>query len=206
MTQRPAAMAAVALVAGAVALGACGPGPGGNGAEADGPPGMEAAARPAGADPVRAGMPTVAAGDGREIPRVAAGEPLPPDSLPPTTLVGGRPAHVTVLPNTLLFEYDDATLRPEAAQALGEVADVARRFRAREIIVAGHASSEGGEAYNRRLSEARADVVAAYLVQAGLGAATVTAFGYGETMPVAPNETDEGREANRRVLVTVMVP
>lgn len=215
MTRRLAAVLVAAAVAAAVAAPGCGPaGPGGPGGQADeareatGPAAhpVPTAAAGAATGPVRPGMPTVPAGDGRQVPRVTGGEPGPPGSIPATTLVAGRPAHVTVLPSTLLFAFDDAALRPEAAQELAAVVEVVRRVRAREILVAGYTSSEGDDPYNQALSTRRAEAIKAALVRAGVDPGTITAQGYGEQAPVASNDTSEGREANRRVLVTVMLP
>lgn len=206
MTRRLAGWLAAVLVVASVAGSGCGPG--GEGREAAGPaavpsPRIEAGV---GTGPVRSGMPTAPTGDARQVPRVTGGEPGPPDSIPPTTLVGGRPAHVTVLPSTLLFGFDDAALRPEAARELAAVVELIRRLRAREILVGGYASSEGDDLYNQALGARRAEVIKAELVRAGVDPGTITAHGYGEQAPVASNDTSEGREANRRVLLTVMLP
>jgi OOP family OmpA-OmpF porin len=65
--------------------------------------------------------------------------------------------------------------------------------------IQGHASSDGADAYNLRLSERRAASVRAYLISKGVAANRMTSKGYGETMPIADNATREGRDQNRRV-------
>jgi outer membrane protein OmpA-like peptidoglycan-associated protein len=67
------------------------------------------------------------------------------------------------------------------------------------LEIQGHTDNVGGDAYNQTLSEARARSVMAWLTQHGVAAARMTAKGYGKTMPIADNGTDEGRMKNRRV-------
>jgi OOP family OmpA-OmpF porin len=68
-----------------------------------------------------------------------------------------------------------------------------------KVEIGGHTDSQGSEAYNLKLSNARADAVMQYLISKGVKADNLTAKGYGETMPIADNATDEGRTKNRRV-------
>ncbi len=69
----------------------------------------------------------------------------------------------------------------------------------KKIVIEGHTDSRGSAVQNHRLSRERADAVRNYLIERGVSPARVTAEGYGEERPVAPNETEEGREKNRRV-------
>ncbi|GAA2720780.1 OmpA family protein [Actinocorallia aurantiaca] len=99
----------------------------------------------------------------------------------------------------VLFEFDSATLTPEAKTHLVRLAG---RLKDREAKVEGFTDSLGAPAYNRVLSQRRADAVKAELVR--LGVTGVTAKGYGEARPVAPNEiggkdNPDGRAENRRV-------
>jgi len=99
----------------------------------------------------------------------------------------------------VLFEFDSATLTPEAKTHLVRLAG---RLEGREAEVEGFTDSLGAPAYNRALSQRRADAVKAELVR--LGVTGVTAKGYGEARPVAPNEVGgkddpAGRAKNRRV-------
>ena len=71
------------------------------------------------------------------------------------------------------------------------------------IELSGHTDNVGSEADNLTLSQNRADAVVAYLIQNGIKANRLTAKGYGETMPVATNDTEEGKQLNRRVSFTV---
>jgi len=97
------------------------------------------------------------------------------------------------------FEFDSATLTPvssvvldAAVESLQECPDVA-------VGIEGHTDSVGPEAYNQSLGQRRADSVRGYLVSQGVPAARLTTRSYGETRPVASNDTDEGRALNRRV-------
>jgi outer membrane protein OmpA-like peptidoglycan-associated protein len=72
------------------------------------------------------------------------------------------------------------------------------------VEVGGHTDSVGSEAYNQGLSERRADAVRDYLMSKGVKASRLTARGYGESRPVASNDTEEGRAENRRVELVVI--
>ena len=67
------------------------------------------------------------------------------------------------------------------------------------VTVEGHTDADGAAAFNQDLSQKRADAVVAYLVSRGVNADNVTAIGYGETQPIASNDTQEGMAANRRI-------
>ena len=99
----------------------------------------------------------------------------------------------------VLFEFDSATLTPAAAAHLARLAE---RLKGSEVEIGGFTDSLGAPAYNRELSQRRADTVKDELAR--LGATGLTARGYGEARPVAPNEINgednpEGRAKNRRV-------
>ncbi|MEE4379142.1 MAG: OmpA family protein [Candidatus Competibacteraceae bacterium] len=108
------------------------------------------------------------------------------------------------------FDFDKATLKPEGRAKLDELAADMRRVESvSALTVVGHTDSKGSESYNQRLSQRRAAAVADYLVQRGVDPAILTAFGEGESNPIAPNTTPDGRDnpagraQNRRVEVTV---
>lgn len=93
------------------------------------------------------------------------------------------------------------------AEADGKVNSIGRRLAEidiRRVRVDGHTDAQGSEAFNQKLSEQRAAEVATVLVAAGLPAAGVAARGLGKTMPIASNETAEGRARNRRVAIVVL--
>lgn len=72
------------------------------------------------------------------------------------------------------------------------------------IKIGGHTDNVGSDELNRKLSDGRANAVRTYLVQKGIPPARVTALGYGETTPVATNDTEAGRSQNRRVEFKVL--
>jgi OmpA-OmpF porin, OOP family len=101
------------------------------------------------------------------------------------------------------FDFDEST--PTAA-GKAKVADAARTLAANPSIhveVGGHTDSVGGGAYNQRLSERRARMVAEALEREGVGASRLTVRGYGERKPVVANATKSGRARNRRVEIVV---
>jgi outer membrane protein OmpA-like peptidoglycan-associated protein len=99
----------------------------------------------------------------------------------------------------VLFSIDSAVLSGSARGALDEVASVFIEHPKTAIISQGHTDSTGSEEHNQDLSERRARAVANYLVGQGVDDSRITSIGYGEGHPVASNETDSGRRANRRV-------
>jgi outer membrane protein OmpA-like peptidoglycan-associated protein len=99
----------------------------------------------------------------------------------------------------VLFDFNKSTLQPASDGVLQQVASVMTANAALKIEVQGHTDNVGGDAYNQTLSEARAHSVMVWLNAHGVVAARMTAKGYGKTMPVADNSTDDGRAKNRRV-------
>lgn len=104
------------------------------------------------------------------------------------------------------FEYDEATLRSQAASRLGEVVDELEAHPEVDVRIEGHTDHNGSKSYNQRLSQARAESVSSYLVEHGIDASRIVEVkGYGESQPVAPNtkpdgsDNPEGRAKNRRV-------
>lgn len=112
------------------------------------------------------------------------------------------------LPADALFDFDKSTLTPVAEAELGKAAELIRRSPEGTIGVIGHSDSKGDDAYNRKLSEARARAVAEWFGrQVGVRQREFQVSGKGETAPVAPNEMADGaddpagRAKNRRVEV-----
>jgi len=102
--------------------------------------------------------------------------------------------------NNIFFESDKAVLLTESRRELKRLADLLRQYPKMEIEIDGHTDSQNTEDYNQKLSEARAAAVLNYLVkEEGIAASRVTSKGYGESRPVAGNDTKEGRQLNRRV-------
>lgn len=103
----------------------------------------------------------------------------------------------------VLFDVDSAALKPGAYPEIQRVAEVLNQYPQTRITVAGHTDGTGSEQYNQQLSERRAQSVKDALLQSGVQASRITTAGYGESQPVASNYTPEGRQMNRRVVVTI---
>lgn len=103
----------------------------------------------------------------------------------------------------VLFDTGRYTLRPGAREKLARLSGIVLAYPGLRLEVEGHTDSVGGDAYNQRLSEQRADEVRAYLIKSGINPANVTAKGFGKSMPVASNSTAAGRQQNRRVELVV---
>jgi outer membrane protein OmpA-like peptidoglycan-associated protein len=110
---------------------------------------------------------------------------------------------VITIPGNVLFASGKSTLLPGAQSKLSAVADVIKDQTDRDIIVEGHTDSQGSDAGNLQLSQARAQAVRDYLVARGVSANRVRAEGVGEGKPIADNKTPEGRANNRRVEIIV---
>jgi outer membrane protein OmpA-like peptidoglycan-associated protein len=103
----------------------------------------------------------------------------------------------------LLFDYDKDVMRSEARTNLHELAISLDKYPNSQLLIVGHTDSKGDDAYNQRLSERRASSAAVYLTQQGVARARIDTRGLGESEPVSSNETDAGRQANRRVEVAI---
>jgi len=103
----------------------------------------------------------------------------------------------------VLFDTGSYTLKPGAREKLAKISGILLAYPSLKIQVEGHTDSVGGDDYNQRLSEQRAQSVREYLVDQMVSADSVTAFGFGKSKPVAANDTPEGRQQNRRVELVV---
>jgi outer membrane protein OmpA-like peptidoglycan-associated protein len=101
----------------------------------------------------------------------------------------------------VLFDVDSAVVRPAARETLQDVAGVLTEYPKTAVVVQGHTDSTGSDEHNQELSERRAGSVEAQLVQQGVARERITSMGFGEGSPVAANDTDSGRQQNRRVEV-----
>jgi OOP family OmpA-OmpF porin len=101
------------------------------------------------------------------------------------------------------FDFDKADIRPDAAVILDEAAtllkDALSDCPSRTVSVEGHTDAVGTDTYNQGLSERRSNSVMDYLVGQGVSGSRLSAKGFGESSPIATNETAEGRALNRRV-------
>lgn len=109
------------------------------------------------------------------------------------------------MPGNVTFATDSSNLSPAFFDVLTSVGKVMQEFDKTVVEVAGHTDSTGSSAYNQGLSERRAASVAGYLQNQGISGQRMITVGMGEDMPIADNSTAAGRQANRRVEIT-MVP
>lgn len=108
------------------------------------------------------------------------------------------------MPGNLTFEVNSADIRPSFFEVLESVTLVFKEFNKTQVLISGHTDSSGSDAYNQTLSEKRAVSVSQYFTAKGLSPARFQAVGYGETRPVADNNTEQGRAANRRVEIQII--
>ena len=101
------------------------------------------------------------------------------------------------------FAVNSSALRSGLYAELDRVAQILAAYPQTTILVAGHTDSTGSDEYNMKLSQQRADSVKNALVQRGVAAQRISAVGYGESQPIADNNTEFGRQQNRRVEVRI---
>jgi outer membrane protein OmpA-like peptidoglycan-associated protein len=107
------------------------------------------------------------------------------------------------MPGNITFKSGSSELDPSFYKVLNSVNLVVKKYNKTVVEVAGHTDNTGAAEYNQQLSERRANSVAQYLESQGLANNRVVTVGAGETRPVADNSTPEGRQANRRVELTL---
>ncbi len=164
------------------------------------------------------GVAIVIAGCATEEPKpppAAAPAPAPvpaPRAAEPAPKPEPKKPAIVNLSSTELFEFNQATLTPEArakldSEVIAKLKDIAQ---IRYVNVNGHADRLGSAQYNQRLSEKRAEAVRAYLVSRGADASKLEVFGFGKTLPVKPCPDTKDRKAmieclapNRRVVVEI---
>lgn len=115
-------------------------------------------------------------------------------------------AEVTMsVPDSVLFDFDEYDLKEDAKQTLSEISETLKQFKQDvEIVINGHTDNVGNAQYNMDLSEKRAEEVKNYLIDQGdLAQASFTTKGYGDTRPIASNDTEAGQAKNRRVEIVI---
>lgn len=106
--------------------------------------------------------------------------------------------------NNIFFDYDKSVLKEESFPELNRVVKFLRENPTVEIEISGHTDARGSDEYNLKLSHDRSRSVVEYLITQGVTTDRLTYRGYGESMPVATNDTEEGMELNRRVEFKIM--
>lgn len=108
------------------------------------------------------------------------------------------------MPGNVTFKTNSADINASFYQVLNSVALVLKEFDKTVVDIAGHADSTGADDKNLELSQRRAGSVSSYLGAQGINAQRLIAVGYGESRPIASNDTAEGRTLNRRVEITLV--
>ncbi len=104
----------------------------------------------------------------------------------------------------ILFGFDSSDLSAETEDNLEDLASVLTTYGSTEILVAGHTDDVGTDSYNQKLSEERADEVADFLVSNGVKRSRLIVMGYGEDNPAFSNDSESGRNKNRRVELAIV--
>jgi OOP family OmpA-OmpF porin len=119
--------------------------------------------------------------------------PPPPPPPPPVK------ERVAIVLN-ILFDFDKAVVKDKYYADVKKIVDLMQEFPDKNITIEGHTDNFGTNEYNQKLSEERAKSVRQYLIDKfGINGSRLTAVGYGEEKPIATNDTEEGRQKNRRV-------
>ena len=111
-----------------------------------------------------------------------------------------------VMPGNITFSFDDASLNPSFRPTLDKLAATMNEYNQNTVTIAGHTDSVGNPSYNMNLSRDRANSVRNYLVSRGVASNRINVVAYGQTRPIADNNSDYGRQQNRRVELTVNAP
>lgn len=111
---------------------------------------------------------------------------------------------VMAMPGNVTFDVNRANIRPQFNRILNRLSEILNERDQTLIEVAGHTDSTGSDAINLPLSRDRARSVANYLIGQGVNSNRVAEFGLGSAHPIASNQTDAGRESNRRVEITLV--
>jgi OmpA-OmpF porin, OOP family len=146
-----------------------------------------------------------------ETPRAPVAEtphaPAPVENVStnlPQYLAGGsQDVPKTFVFDNLNFETDSTQFTPGSTQTVNNVAALLKQHPNAQIQLAGHTDNTGNPQHNQQLSLDRANAVKAMLVNSGISADRVSTVGYGQDRPIATNDSEEGRERNRRTELTV---
>src|SRR3990172_2412166 len=103
----------------------------------------------------------------------------------------------------ILFEYDSSELQPVAKANIESLAKILQKYPDTNILIEGDTDNTGTDEYNQKLSERRAQAVADYQKSLGVAGSRISTVGLGELNPIASNDSDYGREQNRRVEVAI---
>lgn len=102
------------------------------------------------------------------------------------------------------FDYDQSTIRPESMSQVQQVANAMRTYPKMRLEIRGHTDDRGGEEYNQKLSEQRAEAVAQALAEMGIERTRLEVKGFGKSLPIVPNDSDDNRRRNRRTEFVIL--
>lgn len=134
-------------------------------------------------------------GEQEELERTLAGTPV--------TVIRRGEDIILRMPSDITFAVNRAELAPTFLPVLEKVSNIVAKYSNTTVHVTGHADSTGENAYNQMLSERRAQSVGSYFASRGIGTSRLFLDGKGESAPIASNDTEEGRAANRRVEIAL---
>jgi outer membrane protein OmpA-like peptidoglycan-associated protein len=138
-----------------------------------------------------------------QCPDQHAGEKPDPNK-PGCPLVIVTETEIVIL-EKIEFDFDKATIKPVSDPLLDAVANTLKAHpEIEKLEVQGHTDNKGGPFYNQKLSDSRANAVKQALVKRGIDGKRLTSKGYGQSKPIAPNDTEEGRATNRRVQFQIL--
>jgi outer membrane protein OmpA-like peptidoglycan-associated protein/tetratricopeptide (TPR) repeat protein len=128
-----------------------------------------------------------------DIPATSAFQEVTKDVELKGIVVGSK-----IILKNIFFDFDKATLRPESTNELQRLTKLLIDVPTLKIEISGHTDSKGANDYNAKLSDNRSKAVVDYLIKAGIAANRLTYKGYGEDQPISTNDTEVGRQLNRR--------
>ena len=142
----------------------------------------------------------------QQAPKPAVPAPGTPMAAPKPTAPAAPAAQVEAAKFLVFFDWDKATLTPEARRVIASAADEFKKIGSTRIVATGYTDLSGTPQYNLALSERRADAVKAELVRLGVPAAVITTIGKGEADPLVPTKDGVREAQNRRVEIVIPRP
>jgi len=106
---------------------------------------------------------------------------------------------ITKIANKIFFETNSDKLKVASLDQLDELVKILQQYEGANLLIEGYTDSQGDDAFNLTLSQKRTESVKKYLIEKGIRESRLTSIGYGETKPIADNNTSAGRAKNRRV-------
>lgn len=111
-----------------------------------------------------------------------------------------------IMPGNITFAHDSTNINPSFYNTLDKLASTMSQYDQSTVTVMGHTDSVGNPTYNQGLSQRRAQAVSSYLQNRGVASYRIQTLGYGQSQPIANNNTEQGRMQNRRVEIKLNAP